>query len=104
MTINLPEAEGTTWIRVSVVRDKVVKEVLADASEFLECDVDSECLIELFKVHVTPIIGLPSEVKVTNTKVLDVSGGRIIEYEVQNIGKILVIIHRADIDPLKLVS
>ncbi|RLG88054.1 MAG: hypothetical protein DRO15_03680 [Thermoprotei archaeon] len=105
MSRNIPEAEGSFWLKVSIVTNHNVKEITADAMEFLECDVDSKCLIELFNAHILPILKPHiQQVEILNIDIKDVPGGRVITYITSESKRILVVLHRADTSPLQLVE
>ena len=105
MSRNIPEAEGSFWLKVSIVIDHNVEEVTADAMEFLECDVDSKCLTELFNAHVLSTIK-PNihQAEVLNIDIKDIPGGRLIIYITKELGRIITVLHRADTSPLQLAK
>ena len=105
MSRNIPEAEGSFWLKVSIVIDHNVKEVTADAMEFLECDVDSKCLTELFNAHILPTIK-PNvqQIEILNIDIKDLPGGRLIIYTTKELGKIITVLRRADTPPLHLAK
>ena len=102
--MGFPEAEGTSWLKVSVIiHGSVVNNVLADANQFLECDIDTDCLRELFVTHIAPIIGT-GEPEIDRIEIEDKPMGRVINYVVRRFGQVKVVIHRADTDPRHIIT
>ena len=89
-----------SWLEVHLVYNDRVEKVPVDPELILNC-LENECLHDYYETYVKSLIGL--DAKLVKVEIHQLKGGIVVLYDTTK-NKAHLVLHRKDLDPLKLID